>query len=302
MKNFINYYYNLKIVDIYFIDNIYIINDEKFRYVLKVYDNTQFLSYYNYLKNSLIKYEYFFEIIPNNADNYVSVINNKPYVLMKISNIKNDLITIFDIKNDMFIDYNNKLLGLTRFPWNVFWERKVDYFEEIFYLKKDKYNNIYALFYYFVGLAENAIMYFKDSVQFEKKDINDELVISHNRISVNFRFYDYYDPTNIILDHPSRDISEFVKSLFINNCFDLTLFNDYLNSHYFSRYGLRMLYARIIFPSFFFDYIEKMLIEDSEIDLLYLENRVEGFQTFSKNISLFFRDKYNIPIIPWLIK
>lgn len=302
MENFINYYYNLKIKNIKFADNNYIISDGKFRYILKLYDNVEFLSYYDYLKPELLKYNYFFEIILNNNDNYISIINNKSYLLMKLSNIENDIISIFDIRLDMIIKYNSKLINLIRFPWYNLWENKIDYFERIFASKRDKYNDIYALFYYFIGLAENSVLYIKDCYNTENKEISDKMVISHTRISDKFKLFDYYDPSNIILDHPSRDVGEYIKSLFISGKIDLLLLEEYLNRNYFSRYGLRMLYSRIMFPSFFFDYIDDLLINDCEVDLLYLENRISEFQEFSRNISIFFKDKYDIPIIPWIIK
>ena len=67
--------------------------------------------------------------------------------------------------------------------------------------------------------------------------------------------YDYYDPTNIILDHPSRDIAEYVKSAIINNCFDINEFEGYLNKIKFQKTELQLLFSRIMFPTFFFDYL-----------------------------------------------
>ena len=62
------------------------------------------------------------------------------------------------------------------------------------------------------------------------------------------------------------------------------------------------MFSRILFPSFFFDYIEEMIANDRDIDLLFLEARTSEFQEFIKQISIFFLDEYNIPVIQWIIK
>jgi len=45
-----------------------------------------------------------------------------------------------------------------------------------------------------------------------------------------------------------------------------------------------------------------MIVNNSSIDLLYLESRADEFHNFIKDINLFFYETYNIPAIPWIIK
>ena len=182
------------------------------------------------------------------------------------------------------------------------WENKIDYFEEWCYLKQNQYKNMYSLFHYFIGVAENAVLYLKITEAEEKMEEIDRLVISHNRLSMDSSLYDYYDPTNIVLDHPSRDVSEYIKSTYVHGNFDIKLLEEYLNEHHFSKYGLRLLYARILFPSFFFDYIDEMILNSYDTDLLYLEARIIEFEKFISQISVFFKEKYDIPVVTWCIK
>lgn len=302
MKNFINYYYGFNIHNIYFSDGKYFFYNEQVRYVLKPCYNLNISSYYDELKPQLEKYTYFFTIVLNRENNYITWIENKPYILLKINIVDNDKISIFDIKNNLFLEINNKLSTINRFPWIKLWENKIDYFEQWLFVKQEGYKKIYPLFHYFVGIAENALLYLKESEKEESKEPSDQLVVSHDRLGINYELYDYYDPSNIIIDHASRDISEYIKSMFLHRVWDLDLIKQYLKQYYFSRYGIRMLFARVLFPSFFFDYLEKMITNSSDIDLLYLESRADEFQSFIKDISLFFYENYNIPMIPWLIK
>lgn len=302
MKNFINYYYNFNIDNIYFSNEKYFFNNDKIRYVLKPCHNLDISSYYYDLGNQLKRYKYFFTIILNRENDYITWIEGKPYLLLEVGNINNEKISVFDIKNNYFIEINNKLSIINRFPWIKLWENKIDYFEEWLFVKQEGYKKIYPLFHYFIGVAENALLYLKESERDEKKEQSDQLIVSHNRLNINYELYDYYDPSNIIIDHASRDISEYIKSMFLHKVWELDLIKQYLKKQYFSRYGIRILFARILFPSFFFDYLEKMITNQTDIDLLYLESRVDEFQLFIKDISLFFYENYNIPMISWIVK
>ena len=301
MKNFINYYYNFDIHNMTLNDGKYFFYNKKNKYMLKQYENIALLTDYIELWKNLSNYNYFFSIVLNNENNYITWIENKPYILLKISNIRDDEISIFDIKPNLYINRNIKS-SLNYFNWIKLWENKIDYFEELFEQKKEQYKSIYPLFNYFIGIAENALLYLKESEKIVRKENDEQLVISHVRISTNYSLYDYYDPTKIIIDHPSRDISEYIKSSFVNKEFDLEVFKDYLKKNEYSQYGLRIMLARIIFPSYFFDYIELMIINNKNIDILYLENRINEFQNFLKQIIILFNEEYDIPVIPWIIK
>lgn len=302
MKNFIDYYYNINVSEIKHIHDKYFIYTNNERYMLKVFGDTDFFMVYEYLANQLDKYLYFFRIVKNRQNDYLTYIDDKPYILLKLSDINNNIISIYDIKINQFFEYSNKISRLIRFPWVKLWENKIDYFEEWCYLKQNQYKNMYSLFHYFIGVAENAVLYLKITEAEEKMEEIDRLVISHNRLSMDSSLYDYYDPTNIVLDHPSRDVSEYIKSTYVHGNFDIKLLEEYLNEHHFSKYGLRLLYARILFPSFFFDYIDEMILNSYDTDLLYLEARIIEFEKFISQISVFFKEKYDIPVVTWCIK
>ncbi len=302
MKNFIDYYYNINVSEIKHIHDKYFIYTNNERYMLKVFGDTDFFMVYEYLANQLDKYLYFFRIVKNRQNDYLTYIDDKPYILLKLSDINNNTISIYDIKINQFFEYSNKISRLIRFPWVKLWENKIDYFEEWCYLKQNQYKNMYSLFHYFIGVAENAVLYLKITEAEEKVEEIDRLVISHNRLSMDSSLYDYYDPTNIVLDHPSRDVSEYIKSTYVHGNFDIKLLEEYLNEHHFSKYGLRLLYARILFPSFFFDYIDEMILNSYDTDLLYLEARIIEFERFISQISVFFKEKYDIPVVTWCIK
>ena len=145
-------------------------------------------------------------------------------------------------------------------------------------------------------------MYLKQTIQEEEQEDSDRVVISHSRITIDYELYDYYNPVNIIIDHSSRDISEYIKSMFLHRVWDLDILSQYLDRNYFSRYGIRMIFARILFPSFFFDDLENMILHSSDINVLLLESRAEEFENFIREIGTFLMNKYDIPMLSWIIK
>lgn len=302
MKNFIDYYYNFNISSISFSNGRYVFYNGKDRYMLKQIENDEVLLQQIKLSYQLNGYKHFFLVIPNRDNNYITFIENKPYILLKLGKIVDDRISIFDIKTDMYVELDNGNSVLNRYPWIKLWEIKIDYFEDWFSMKHDSYKNLFPLFHYFIGIAENALFYLKQSDKEELADIIDNPVVSHNRLSIDYSLYDYYDPTNIIIDHASRDVSEYVKSAFVNKLWDLDVLRDYLKNHQFSKYGIRIMLSRIMFPSFFFDYIEEMIVNNCDFDFLYLETRAADYQRFLKEISLFFKEEYGISVISWIIK
>ncbi len=302
MKNFINYYYGFYINNIYFSNNKYFFQIGNEKYMLQTCENPTIISYCNEINYQLNQYYYFFSFVLNKENNYITLIENKPYLLLKLNNMINSKISIFDIKNDYFIDVHGKISNLNRFPWTRLWENKIDYFERILFSKKESYKKIYPIFHYFIGIAENALLYLKQTIQEEEQEDSDRVVISHSRITIDYELYDYYNPVNIIIDHSSRDISEYIKSMFLHRVWDLDILSQYLDRNYFSRYGIRMIFARILFPSFFFDDLENMILHSSDINVLLLESRAEEFENFIREIGTFFMNKYDIPMLSWIIK
>ena len=60
MKNFIDYYYKLNIYNITIREGKYFFYNEKEKYIFKMCDNYDILSYYEKIKHQIDKYNYFF--------------------------------------------------------------------------------------------------------------------------------------------------------------------------------------------------------------------------------------------------
>lgn len=301
MKNYIKYYYELDVNDLILIDDKYLFKSGDNKYILKLYSNLDIQFYYRKLENLLSEYKFFSKIIPNVENKIITFINNKPYILLKIDlSLYNDKISIFDIRTDMLVNSSNWISNIKRFPWISLWENKIDYLEKWTIEKKDQYKRIYPILNFFLGVSENALLYLKEIIKKSKLNFDNILAIQHDRVDCDESLYDYYDPTSLVIDHPSRDISEYIKTMIMSGEFESDVFEKYLNTKTFSKFDIMLMYSRMIFPSFFYDSFEKFVLKKSSTIILDLEDKIKCFQTFLLQVSKILSSKYGIECPKWI--
>ncbi|MGN1342079.1 MAG: hypothetical protein ACI4VL_02485 [Bacilli bacterium] len=300
MKNIIEFYYNIRIDEIHNKNDYYFFDVNKSHYIFKPYfdDIDKTLDIYK-LNRLLSERTNIDNIILNRYGNPITKVNNSFYVL--ILNKNKNRITLADISNMANIsDINNQPLDkLERNNWEILWANKIDYFEMQVHENAKKYPLIRESFDYFIGLSENAISYLVNTKREVSPTIYDVKVISHNSLDNSL-----YDPSNIILDHKARDVAEYIKMSFFNN--NLNIFKEleeYFHYNYYSIYGIRVLFARILYPSFYFDLYDGIISgKNDEKELNMIIDKINDYEVYLYNLYLFLRKFYDIPIVEWLKK
>lgn len=306
MEQFLKYFYDIYIDNIYKKDNKY--------YFYK--DNSLFCVVKNYrlpeeLKDILeICYEMqnrfpVSQIVFNKFGQISSDYDNNNYILLKINTSMSSDITINDIikiNNSLFLNKDKK--ELYRNNWAKLWESKVDYFEyQIKELGRNK-KIILNSFSYYIGLAENAISIANICELYNKDNMNEKVVLSHRRINYPCMEYEFYNPLEYIFDIQVRDVSEYLKSMFFYTDRNHTIkeLKNYLLSTRLSNYEANMLYARLLYPTYYFDIYEKV-IEDlkEESELLDIINKVDEYELFLKEAYFELSRMYKIEQINWII-
>lgn len=306
MEQFLKYFYDIYIDNIYKKDNKY--------YFYK--DNSLFCVVKNYrlpeeLKDILeICYEMqnrfpVSQIVFNKFGQISSDYDNNNYILLKINTSMSSDITINDIikiNNSLFLNKDKK--ELYRNNWAKLWESKVDYFEyQIKELGRNK-KIILNSFSYYIGLAENAISIANICELYNKDNMNEKIVLSHRRINYPCMEYEFYNPLEYIFDIQVRDVSEYLKSMFFYTDRNHTIkeLKNYLLSTRLSNYEANMLYARLLYPTYYFDIYEKV-IEDlkEESELLDIINKVDEYELFLKEAYFELSRMYKIEQINWII-
>lgn len=302
MKNVINYFYNLNIADIYNKDSIYYFyyNDELYHFYI-YNNNIKNITLTKDINNSLKNNTLIHEIIINKDNSIITYYNNIPYILCKINININKPITLGEITylSSKTISTDTKI---TYHSWQDLWSIKIDYLEKVINENGKKYPIIVDSFNYFVGMAENAISYYNN---LSSKEIdNNTLVISHRIININDTVYAIYDPVNIIIDHKSRDIAEYIKySFFSNNTKIYQELNIYFKYNYYSRDDIVLLLSRVLYPSFYFNMYEDIMINNKEEKIITnITSKLDKYELYLYNIFKYFNRFYSLPIPEWLNK
>ena len=297
MNNFIEYFYGIKPNKVIYNDKYYSIIYNENIYRLYIYnDNTNRIKFIYDINKQLIKNTLMSEIIVNRNNEIISIYNDIPYILIKIFVNVNKKISLEEISFLSNTIYKENL----NINWGTLWENKIDYLEDLINENGKKYPLIVDSFNYFVGMTENAISYFNSITL----DNSYKFVICHKKIKYNDMVDALYDPLNITFDYKSRDIAEYIKNSFFNNNYNI--FNElinYLRKNNLTLVEIKLIIARLLYPSFYFEMYEDILIDNKEEKiLLNITSKLDNYEEYLSNVINFFKVNYNIDDILWLKK
>ena len=311
MNNYIDYYYNLYPNTIEKVGRNYrfFLNNEKY-YIIMYERNLEEMDTLVKLNKEMIERgSLVHEIVLTKDGKAVFLCDNNSYALLRVYINENIPIKIEDIF--YMLDYNdtikpNNIIG--RMNWANLWSSKVDYFEyHIGHLIK-KYPYIYKTIDYYLGLAENAISYVKD-IKMPASLIS----ICHRRIGVTSTLFDLYNPFNLVIDYKVRDVAEYIKSVFFygeNSCVEGVVNSENMivdkcniilerifKKYIFDNEALKLLFARLLFPSYYFDLYENVIDNSlNENVISCITKKSSAYEEFLKIILL----KTPIPYVEWL--
>ena len=243
------------------------------------------------LNNTLVS-----EIIINRNNEIISIYNENKFILIKIFVNVNKNISLNEI---LFLNnyLSSKKLNVN---WGQLWEKKIDYLEVLINENGKKYPLIVNSFNYFVGMTENAISYYSSI------SIGDDInyVISHRSIKIGDTIESLYNPLNIILDYRVRDMAEYIKiSFFKNNKLIFKEIQEYLISNNLSLVEVQLLVARLLYPSFYFDMYDDIMIDNQEEKILtFILANLDNYEIYLSNVIGLIRQRYNVDEIAWLKK
>lgn len=302
MKNAIYYYYQLSTSHVHQTDKKYRFFVGESEYLLTPVDLPLNLIYplYQLTMQLYQKNIYCHQFIPNKDGELVTYINQVPYVLLRIYYHDKRLITIDDITTfTNQIQYLQVIPELKRNNWYQMWTEKIDYFEYQISQFGKKFPIIRESFSYFVGLSEMAI-----SILNQMPENNSGvLTISRRRITSSDTLFDLYNPLNFIIDYQIRDPSEFFKQKFFENPFVFDDIKYYLESSYLTEQEKLLFFVRMIFPTYYFDLYEDILLDGKDEKLLLkIIEKVDSYQNLLKELYLYLRTSISLPDIEWLIK
>jgi spore coat protein YutH len=208
--------------------------------------------------------------------------------------------------------------------WKDFWEKRLDQLEQFWRQKAYTHplepfeKKFIESFPYYLGLSENAIQYLVDTELDDKPEASDSGTICYKRMT-----HDKWSqesllklPTDWVLDHPARDLAEYMRNTFMvfrNDRFEqgFLCLQQYEEVCPLSSFAKRLIYSRLLFPLHYFETVEGYYIspeserdfyEDRLDQLLYDSERYEQFlRTFHERAGMR-NPRVQIPVINWLLR
>lgn len=237
-------------------------------------------------------------IVHNRFNELSSFDGEQNYVLWAIQKSKvgyDDLLKMHEI----YRNYNSKE-QIKISDILLLWEDKFDFVESkiIPSLRSDdaEYYSILEGIYFAFGLAENALQYLADT-RLDYGNIITSHTLVHKRLS-SLTYDVFFDPFNLILDNPIRDLAELYKSGNITT----DHFAMLLQYYDFNQQEASLLMARILFPTKLFDVLERHYIDRVDIKKEILNYRISNEMELTrlKNVHLLLVKKYSIRPLNWL--
>ncbi|MDO4394818.1 MAG: hypothetical protein Q4C23_02410 [Mycoplasmatota bacterium] len=296
MKNFIEYFYNMRIDKIKYEDKSYSFVYNGYLYKMYIYDNYGNVNFLLEVNKKLIGNTLMSEIISNRNGEIISINNNIPYILIRIYANGNKVISLEEISYLANSLYKDKI----QINWGNLWSRKIDYLEDLINENGKKYPIIVDSFNYFVGMAENAISYYNNIVL----ENDYKYVVSHKVIRFDDTVEALYNPLNIIFDYRVRDVAEYLKNSFFRNNYNVYYeLDNYLKNSNLSLSEVKLLVARLLYPSFYFDMYEDIIIDGKEEKIiLEVVTRLNEYEIYLSQIIDYLRKVYGVDDVLWLKK
>jgi spore coat protein YutH len=204
--------------------------------------------------------------------------------------------------------------------WPELWGKRVDQMERAWSAfiqepPKDEFDRMFLeSFPYFMGLAENAIQYAKDTELDEKPHYHDRATICHER------FYEglwegeqeIRNPFDWVYDHHSRDIAEWIRHQYFKSGGAIrpelqAFIRDYESVSPVSPFAWRLVYARLMFPLHYFMTVEEYYHAGSLPRQKPLEEQMKRhlrdtaeYEQFLRSFYAMANVKYKLPAVGWL--
>ncbi len=236
-------------------------------------------------------------IIKNRFDSIATPYKGKNYCLLKVYGPEHSEIDITDMLANI-IPVKITASSLLRTDWGSLWSSKVDYLEYQISELGMTHKAARHSFSYYVGLAENAIEYFN---LLKPEDL--EVVIGHRRLKNSFVSKDYYDPLNVVIDYRPRDFAAYFKTKFFEGEEVLREVKILVDRNIFSPLEYNLLFCRLLYPSYYFDALGKVLElgYDDDTLLQYIE-KVDAYEDFLRSTYELLKTKSSMLKIDWLLE
>ena len=293
IKQYIEYYYNFENINITKIKEYYRFDYKNTNYLFMPLTRypIEILQIYRVINNDA-NYD---NIVLNIKNQLITYIDGKNYILVRLSKNSANYNLYNQIEKSKIVYLPNEMIDkITKTNWDILWSKKIDYIEyQLNNLDND--NIVFNSVWYYIGMAENAISYVNETFSLSS---NHRLYVSHKRINEQF----FNNPLNLIVDYRSRDISEYLKYMFLKKEYDYIEIKEKLQKLNLDEFLCRMIYGRLFFVTFYFDIFDSVMNGNKENKLLLrnIINRADEYEDYINSIYDILAQIKKIPRIGWV--
>lgn len=293
IKQYIEYYYNLENINITKIKEYYRLDYKNINYLFMPLTRYPIeILQINRVINNDANYD---NIVLNIKNQLITYIDGKNYILVRLSKNSANYNLYNQIEKSKIVYLPNEMIDkITKTNWDILWSKKIDYIEyQLNNLDND--NIVFNSVWYYIGMAENAISYVNETLSLSS---NHRLYVSHKRINEQF----FNNPLNLIVDYRSRDISEYLKYMFLKKEYDYIEIKEKLQKLNLDEFLCRMIYGRLFFVTFYFDIFDSVMNGNKENKLLLrnIINRADEYEDYINSIYDILAQIKKIPRIGWV--
>jgi spore coat protein YutH len=256
--------------------------------------------------------------IPTMGNSWFVEKDNNHYFVLRVADVQRDTEASHGKK---LAEFHNKTSQYSYEPkeissygqWKNLWINKLTAFERKIEQEADSnqtkyYRLLVDVFPYLIGLSENAIQYLQESETDKRFHEGDQGVFA-------FRRYRHHllEPViwtdDLAYDHSSRDLAEFIRFKFLEEELDMreisSFLKDYQEIRPLSVFSWRLLYARLVYPIHFFDFIETGFNNNDERKHLELKQFLRKQEIYEERLGNLFESvnvdykRYDFPVIKW---
>lgn len=319
---FLSIYYGIQVDGKIELDHKEGYRDGNYYYFITSVDNREIV----YMEQTSLAYflrdNHYYHIslpIPNSQGEWVTPYHDKNYMVLQVTNMqemdnKSDALKMAEF-HAIGSGYQYQPREISSYgDWKNLWIEKLDYVEEkvMEEAKKDPnpyYQYLMDVFPYVIGISENAIQYIRESETESRFHQADQGTITFHRYMNQLQ-----EPIlwmeNLIYDHPTRDIAEYIRRAFLFRESEekiVGFLNEYQSVQPLSIFALRSIYGRLLFPTHILDVIYRGFSEEEKDpvfqEVVRLMEAQEKYQQYLKN---FYRNlglntrALSMPEVPWL--
>ncbi|WP_166761404.1 hypothetical protein [Thalassobacillus devorans] len=210
--------------------------------------------------------------------------------------------------------YPYHLPGISTYgQWKTLWGNRIDQFESGIrhWHEQRPVGEMHRLWVdtapYIIGLGENAIQYVQESEQETRHQRKDQATFTFDRYLSDKKKLLWFD--QLRYDHPARDLSEALRNYMLTDHSPEQLTSFFYNYHTrspLSIFGLRLVYARLLFPVHLLDKFDDVYQNPFDESLLK-ETKIlfKRQKRYEKQLRHFFQSlginpaPLKIPVLDW---